>query len=282
MTGISCEASQSEDNVMTRMLLPVFVLLVVAGVVRAEVKTKTVEYKAGDVQCKGFLAWDDAIKGTRPGVLVVHEFWGLNDYARKRAEQLAKLGYVAFAADMYGAGQVTKHPKEAAKMAGMVRKNEKEWVARALAGLKVLRDNKMVDPDRVAAIGYCFGGSTVLQLAYHAAPVKAVVSFHGALPVPTEEQAKDIKAHKIKILICHGGADKFIPEKTVNEVRDALEKAGVNAQIVTYPNATHSFTVPTAAESGLGTRYDPEADRRSWQEMQTLFQEVLGKGKRKQ
>jgi dienelactone hydrolase len=258
---------------MKKLLLPALLLLVPTMTVHAEVKTKTIEYKHGDVSLKGFLAWDDAVQGRRPGVLVVHEFWGLNDYARKRAEQLAEMGYVAFAVDMYGEGKVTKHPKEAAKWAAMIRENGEKWVERAELGLKILRENPKVDADRVAAIGYCFGGSTVLKLAYSGAPVKAIVSFHGALPVPTEKEMDAIKA---KILICHGAADTFIPEETIQKVRAALEKSKADWEMVYYSHATHSFTVPNAAQSGLNIRYNPEADRRSWREMQMLFHEVFG------
>src|SRR6266496_3598826 len=192
-----------------KRLLATLVVLLVCQAARAEVKTETVTYKHGDQVFKGFLAWDDAVQGKRPGVLVVHEWWGLDDYARKRAEQLAKMGYVAFAADMYGDGKTTEHPKEAGEMAGMVRKNQKEWQARAQAALKVLRDNPHVDGTKLAAIGYCFGGSTALQLAYSGADIKAAVTFHAALPAPDKSQAEAIKA---KILICHGADDSFVPE----------------------------------------------------------------------
>jgi dienelactone hydrolase len=259
---------------MKKVLGTLAALLVSQAAVQAEVKTETVIYKHGDQTYKGFLAWDDAVTGKRPGVLVVHEWWGLNDYARKRAEQLAGMGYVAFAADMYGDGKTTEHPKEAGAMAGMVRKNQKEWQERGLAGLKILRDHPNVDGNKLAAIGYCFGGSTSLQLAYAGADIKAAVSFHGALPIPDDEQTKAIKA---KILICHGAADSFIPEETIQKVRGAYESAGVDYQMIYYGGAEHSFTVPTASDRGLkGMRYDPAADRRSWTAMITLFHEVFG------
>src|ERR1043165_266369 len=159
----------------------------------AAVKTETISYKVGDKTLQGFLAFDDAVKGSRPGSLVVHEWWGLNDYARKRAEQLADLGYVAFAVDMYGDGKTTEHPKQAGAMAGMVRKNQDEWIARAKAGLKILRDHPLVEGKKLASIGYCFGGSTSLTLAHAGTDLAAVVSFHGALPVPTPEEVKHIK-----------------------------------------------------------------------------------------
>jgi dienelactone hydrolase len=242
--------------------------------VGAAVKTTTVKYEHNGVTLKGHLAWDDAIEGKRPGVLVVHEWWGLNDYARKRAEQLASLGYVAFAADMYGDGKTTEHPKEAGAMATTVRKNVKIWHGRALAGLKVLQDHELVDGNKIAAIGYCFGGSTVLELAHTGAEVAAVVSFHGALPIPAAEQTGKIKA---KILICHGALDSFIPEETIQKVRAAYDGAKVDYEMIYYGGAVHSFTVPDADKHGLkGIAYNAAADRRSWRHMQDLFREVLG------
>jgi dienelactone hydrolase len=256
------------------LLLAVVVLLAHATATAAAVRTKEVTYTHDGTTLKGFLAWDDAATGKRPGVLVVHEWWGLNDYARKRAEMLAGLGYVAFACDMYGDGKTTDHPKEAGEMATAVRQNVKTWLGRATAGLKVLQDNENVDAKKLAAIGYCFGGSTVLQLAYAGADVGAVVSFHGALPVPDEDQAKAIKA---KILICHGAADAFIPEGTIQKVRAALEAAKADYQMVYYGEAVHSFTVPGADKKGIkGIAYNAEADRRSWQHMRQLFGEVFG------
>jgi dienelactone hydrolase len=256
-----------------KALLALVAAALVCTVAHAEVKTKTVTYTYEGTTLKGHLAWDDSVTGKRPGVLVVHEFWGLNDYARKRAEQLAKLGYVAFACDMYGEGKMTEHPKEAAEMAGMVRKNIKTWQGRAQAGLKVLMDNEMVDGKKLAAIGYCFGGSTALQLAYSGAGLSAVVTFHAALPVPEEEQAKAIKA---KILICHGAADSFIPEATIQQMRAALEKARVDYEMDYYGGAVHSFTVPDADKKGMkGIAYNAEADKRSWAHMRELFDEVF-------
>jgi dienelactone hydrolase len=163
-------------------LLATAVLLICVSTIQAEVRTKTVDYSFDGVNLKGHLAWDDAVQGKRPTVLVVHEWWGLNDYAKKRAEKLAALGYVALACDMYGEGKFTVHPEETGKMAGEVRKNMKTWQGRAQAALKVLQDHELVDARRVAAIGYCFGGATALELAYTGADLAAVVTFHGALP----------------------------------------------------------------------------------------------------
>jgi dienelactone hydrolase len=260
---------------MLRLLLPVLLLAADAGLAHGAVVVQRIKYRYGGVTLQGFLAWDNAIQGKRPGVLVVHEWWGLNEYAEKRAKDLAKLGYVAFAADMYGEGKTTEHPKEAMQFAGEVRKNVKVWQGRARAGLKILRDNPHVDPDRLAAIGYCFGGSTALELAYSGADLKAVVTFHAALPVPDPEQAKAIKA---KVMICHGAADKFIPEDTIQKFRAALEEARVDYQMIYFGGAVHSFSVPGADRHKLpGIAYNAEADRRSWRYMQVLFREVFGK-----
>jgi dienelactone hydrolase len=251
--------------------------LILSAFVQAEVKTKTVAYAYNGTNFIGHLAWDDAATGKLPGVLVVHEWWGLNDYARKRAEQLASLGFVAFAADMYGDGKVTTHPQEAGQMASAVRKDVKVWQGRAQAALKVLQNHERVDTRRIAAIGYCFGGSTALALAYSGADLSAVVTFHGALPVPDPAQAKAIKA---KILICHGALDAFIPEGTIQKVREAFEQAKVDYEINYYGGAVHSFTVADADKVGMkGMAYNAEADQRSWRDMLRLFGEVFGSGR---
>src|SRR5207244_3516690 len=158
-----------EGTTMIRTISLCACVFACAASVEAGVQTKNVTYKHGDLECHGYLAWDDAVSGPRPGVLVVHEWWGLNDYARSRAEQLAKLGYVALAADMYGEGNVTEHPKEAGEMAAKVRANVKDWRKRAVTALDVLKAQPQCDKTRLAAIGYCFGGSTALQLAYSGA-----------------------------------------------------------------------------------------------------------------
>jgi dienelactone hydrolase len=260
---------------MVRFLTGLTVLLVMAVTAEGAVQTQKITYKHGDVTCQGHLAWDDAVQGLRPGVLVIHEWWGLDNYARQRAEQLAKLGYVAFAADMYGEGKTVNHPKDASELAGKVRANVDEWRKRALAGLETLKAQPQCDKTRVAAIGYCFGGSTVLQLAFAGTDLKAVVSFHGALPTPTETEVKQIKA---AILVCHGADDKFIPEQAIKGFRGALDKGGVKYEFIAYPGALHSFTVPEADKAGVpGLKYDKAADEDSWKRMQKLFAEKFGK-----
>lgn len=260
---------------MNKLALTGLLVVLLASAARAEVKTKIITYKHDGETLKGFLAYDDAQEGKRPGVLVAHEWWGLNDYARDRAKQLAKLGYVAFAADMYGAGKTTKHPATAKEWATASRKDPEKWRARAKLGLKILMDQSQVDSERLAAIGYCFGGSTVLQLAFSGAPLKAVVSFHGALSVPTEEEAKNIKG---TLLIAHGAEDSFIPDEVAQKMRHAFDQNDVDYMMTYYGNARHSFTVPNINEVGIeGLRYNPDADRRSWQHMQLLFAEKFGK-----
>lgn len=254
----------------TLTLVLLFLTLTTADL-SAAVQTKAIPYKHGDIQLEGSLYWDDTVSGKRPGILVVHEWWGLDGYAKHRAEELAKLGYVAFAADMYGKGKVTEHPQEATQMASQVRANVKDWQARAQKGLDVLKAQEACDASRIGAIGYCFGGSTVLQLAYSGADVKGVVSFHGAPQTP-----EGTTAIKSRILICHGAADKFIPEESLQKMRAALDKAKADWMLVYYSGAEHSFTVAGADKRGIpGMKYDAHADQRSWHEMQDFFKDVF-------
>lgn len=256
---------------MKRLLFSCLFVFVASSTAMAEVRTETVAYEHDGTKLEGFFAWDDSIKGARPGVLVVHEWWGLNDYARKRATQLAELGYVAFALDMYGQGKVTQHPKQAGEWAGQIRSNSDAWVARAMAGLKLLENHRMVDQSRMAAIGYCFGGSTVQQLAYAKAPLKCVVSFHGSPVNPPEGWAGE-KAPKV--LMCHGAQDQFISFESIESFQKAMDASGADWQFVSYSGARHGFTNPDAGDYGLeNLKYDRHADQRSWQQMQALFKE---------
>lgn len=244
-----------------------------AGLASGEVKTKTIEYQHEGEALEGYLAWDDAVPGPKPGILVVHEWWGLNDYARRRARDLAALGYVGFAVDMYGKGKVTEHPKEAGEWAKTITSNVEAWRARAHTGLEVLKAQEGVDPARLAAIGYCFGGATVLQLAYAGEDLAGVVSFHGSLPVASEEDGKRIQC---PILVCHGASDAFIPDDRIAQFRNALEAAKADWQMAVYGGAVHSFTNPDADRMGVaGVKYDEDADRRSWADMQQFLDEVF-------
>lgn len=254
---------------------------VVAGAAapgRAEVKTRPVDYTYAGTTLKGVMAYDDARSGKRPGVLVVHEFWGLNDYAKDRAKQLAALGYVAFACDMYGNGKVTEHPNEAIGFVGELRENEAVWLGRAQAALKVLADDPRVDPTKLAAIGYCFGGSTAQKLLFAGADLDAVVSFHGSPVVPTPEQAK---AAKGRLLMCNGADDTFIKKETIDQFEAKCKAGGVKLEFVNYPGTVHSFTVPDAGKPGdpPGMKYNEAADKDSWSKMKALFAEVFADGK---
>ena len=258
-----------------RTLAALAVPLALAVPAAAAVKSEPVTYTHDGNTFKGVLVYDDAQAGKRPGVLVIHEWWGLDDYAKKRAEQLAGLGYVAFACDMYGDGKHVDHPADAKGLADGVRKNVDVWQGRAKAALKVLADSDKVDPTKLAAIGYCFGGSTALQLAYSGADLKAVVTFHAALPTPTPEQAKAIKG---KVAVCHGADDFFIPKEAIEKFRAALDAAKVDYRFEEYPGAVHSFTVPGADKHMIkGMAYHAEADKKSWETMKTTFTTAFGK-----
>lgn len=263
-------------NTQRRTLIVTLLLLIAVGRVQAEVQIKPIQYKDGDTQLQGYFAWDDSVKGKRPGIIVVHEWWGLNDYVRKRAQMLAQLGYVAFAVDMYGKGKVTKHPDQASEWMKQIRANVGQWQRRALLGLDILRQHELVDSTRTAAIGYCFGGATVMQMAYAGADLAGVVSFHGSLPVPTAEQVDNIKA---KILVAHGNADAFIPAERIAKFQGALDQADADWQMIYYAGARHGFTNPGADKYGIdNVRYDENADRRSWRHMQQFFNEIFGSG----
>ena len=255
---------------MRCLYLSVALVLCAAATLQAEVKTEVIEYKVGNQTYQGYLAYDDANKKA-PGVLVFHEWWGLNEYAKQRTEMLAKLGYVAFAADMYGDGKVATHPQNAGAMASEVRANLADWQKRATAALEVLKKRPQVDPQNVAAIGYCFGGSTALQLAYTGADLKSVATFHAALPTPSEEQAAAIQA---EVLVCHGADDKFISAESIQAFKERLKKADVKLNFVSFPGAVHSFTVKDAGKhNNPGMQYQKEADAKSWE----LMKELLGR-----
>ncbi|MGI0487557.1 dienelactone hydrolase family protein [Pantanalinema rosaneae CENA516] len=239
----------------------------------AVVRTQVVEYKHGDVVLEGYLAYDDAIQGKRPGVLVVHEWTGLGKYVKQRAEQLAKLGYVAFAIDMYGKGIRPSNPKDAGAEATIYRSNRPLMRDRARAGLAVLQQNALTDVSRIAAIGYCFGGGTVLELARSGAPVAGVVSFHGNLDTPNPADAQNIQA---KVLVLHGADDPYVPPEQVSAFETEMRNAKVDWQLVSYGNTVHSFTNPEAGnDPSKGSAYNPIADRRSFAAMQQFFAELF-------
>jgi dienelactone hydrolase len=241
----------------------------------AEIRTQAVEYKQGDAVLEGYLAWDDAVEGKRPGVMIVHEWYGLNDYAKRRAREVAALGYVAFAADIYGKGVVAKTPEEARGLATKFRTDRRLLRDRARAGLETLRASPLCDPKRVAAMGYCFGGGTVLELARDGADVLGVVSFHGNLDTPNPADAKNIKG---KVLVLTGADDPGVPMTQVQAFIDEMRAAKVDWHMILYGNAVHAFTNPaTGNDPKKGAAYNKEADLRSWQAMKDFFAEIFGK-----
>ncbi len=250
-----------------------FMLLAVKA--NAAIHTELVEYKQGDTVLEGYLAYDDTIKGARPGVLLVHEWWGINDYTKKRTEQLAQLGYVALAADIYGKGNRAKTPQEAMALTGKyLGGNDRNLLrARVNAGLEALKKNSLVDSKRVAAIGYCFGGTTVLELARSGADLAGVVSFHGGLTTPNPADAKNIKS---KVLVLTGADDPYAKPEQVIAFEDEMRKAGVDWYLVSYADAVHAFTNPeSGTDKSKGVAYNEKADKRSWEAMKSFFSEIF-------
>jgi dienelactone hydrolase len=244
------------------------------GLIQGAVVTKTIEYADGPTVLEGYLAYDDSLKPPRPGVLIVHEWTGLGSYVKGRAEQLAKLGYIAFAVDIYGKGIRPQNTEEAAAQAGIYRQDRSLMRRRITAGLDWLRQNSLVDPNRIAAIGYCFGGGVVMELARSGASVAGVVSFHGNLDTPHPEDARNIKA---KVLVLHGADDPYVGPEQVTAFEKEMREAGVDWQMVVYGGAVHSFTNPASGnDPAKGAAYNAVADRRSWDEMKRFFKEIFG------
>jgi len=233
----------------------------------ATVQGKEVTYSANGTILKGYIAYDDATKGKRPGILIVHEWWGHNEYARKRARMLAERGFTALAVDMYGDGKQAHHPDDASKFASEVAKNTELAKVRFDSAYSLISKEKTVDPNRIAAIGYCFGGSVVLHMARIGEPLKAVMSFHGSLGTENPAEPGKVKA---RIASFTGQDDPMIPAAQVAAFRQEMEKAGVTYKAVTYPAAKHSFTNPDADKYGqefkLPLAYNAAADKASWDE----------------
>lgn len=258
---------------MLKFVMPL-VLALAALPAFAAIQHKAISYQHEEASLTGHLYWDDATDAKRPGVLLIHEWWGLNDYAKKRARMLAELGYVAFAADMYGDAKVTDKPAQAKEWMQEITADVEGWRERAGLGLKQLLDSGLVDPHKTAAIGYCFGGATVFHMAYADMPLKGVVSFHGALPAAPEESKGKIGP---SILVLHGQADSFVAPEVVANFRNKLEQAGANWEMNTYGGARHGFTNPDAGSFGIeNLQYDATADRRSWARMRAFFDELFG------
>jgi dienelactone hydrolase len=260
-------------NAVGNALIVGAIVAATSFVAQAAVRTEAVGYKDGDVALEGLLAYDDAAQGARPLVLVVHEWWGLNDYAKGRARQLAEMGYAAFAVDMYGKGVLATDAKQAGELAGKLKGDRKLMRQRIAAALDAVKSNPRVDSKRIAAIGYCFGGTCVLELARGGADISAVVSFHGGLDTPAPADAKNIKA---KVLVCTGGDDRSVPTMQIAAFIDEMRAGKVDYQITLYGGAVHAFTNPASGDDpSKNVAYNANADRRSWQAMKDLLAEVF-------
>lgn len=250
-------------------------VLAIVNSVFAEVKTKLVEYRDGDTVLEGFVAWDSAAAGkSTPGVLVVHQWMGLTDYEKGRCKQLAELGYVAFALDIYGKGTRPANVQEAGKQSGVYKKDRDLYRRRLNLGLAQLLGQENVEKNRIAAIGYCFGGTGAIELARSGADIQGVVSFHGGLDSPSPSDGKKIKA---KLLVCHGADDPFVPAADIAAFQAELNAAKVDWQMINYSGAVHSFTQPMAGnDNSRGAAYNELADKRSWIAMRDFFNELFG------
>jgi dienelactone hydrolase len=241
---------------------------------RAEVVTRTVEYKQGNTVLEGYLAYDSAGPARKPGVVIFHQWMGLTNHERTRAQRLAQLGYVAFAADIYGKGVHPANTTEAGAEAGKFRSDVPLLRARAQAALAALRQQPNVLQDKIASIGFCFGGGAALELARSGADVLGTVSFHGSLATPNPQDAKNIRG---KVLVLHGADDPAVPRSAVLALEDEMKAAGVDWQVVLYSGTVHSFTQPEAGnDPSKGSAYNAESDRRSWQAMRDFFAEIFG------
>jgi dienelactone hydrolase len=246
--------------------------MLAAAPAQAAIKTVTIDYKQGDTTLEGWLVYDDAQTGKRPGVLIYPQWRGPSQHEQSTAEQLAELGYIAFVADIYGKDVRPTTPQAAAAEAGKYMKDRPLMLARAQAALDAFRQSDLVDAGKIAAIGYCFGGAPALDLARSGAPLVDVIAFHGVLGTPTPENAKNIKAH---VLVLHGAADPLVNSEAVAKFEKEMADAGIDWQVVLYGGAMHAFTIHDANDAAHGLQYDAVADRRSWQAAVDLLKNTL-------
>jgi dienelactone hydrolase len=247
--------------------------LALQGHALAEIKTEVVDYKQGNTALQGFVAWDDAIPGKRPGVLVVHEWWGHNQHARNQAERLARAGYVGFALDMFGKGKLASHPQDAQAFVAEATADPKAERARFDTALALLKKRKEVNPAKIAAIGYCFGGGVVLDMLRQGEPLSAAATFHGALT--SKLTAK--KPIKTPILVLAGADDPMVGKAQLDAFKQEMTAAGAHFRVVEYPGAKHAFTNPDAGKAGVpGLEYNAKADQQSWEELMVFFKDVFG------
>ena len=238
--------------------------------------TETVRLDADGTELECYLAYDAEGDAPRPGVLVIHEWWGLNDYLRRRARMLAELGLTALAVDMYGGGRVADNPDDAGRLMNGVLGDMSQAESRMAAALEYLQNHDSVDSGHIAAIGYCFGGAMVLHAARTGMPLAGVVSFHGSLGSAHTPAPGSVRA---KIMVCHGAEDALVPQDSVTALKAEMQAAGADLRLISYPGALHGFTNPEADANGekygLPLAYSEDTDHRSWQEMQAFFKEIF-------
>ncbi len=262
----ACKQKTSKDEAVT------------SEEVEIEIKIKgmEVEYATDSTRMRGYIAYDENITSKRPGILIIHEWWGHNNYVRERADMLAELGYTALAVDMYGEGKQAEHPDDAGKFAMSVMTNLPEATARFNAALNLLKSQESVAPENIAAIGYCFGGSVALTMANSGADLDAVAAFHSGVQLPVMPTS-ELKA---RVLVCNGGDDPFLAPGTVEAFKKAMDSVGASYEYIAYPGVKHSFTSKEADANGekfgLPLAYDAEADEKSWNSLQALLKEVFG------
>ena len=261
---------------MKKLFLTLMLALMCVGVAHATIKTQEINYVAGDLKLKGYLAFDDALDGKRPAVIVVHEWWGQNDEIRRRAKMLAELGYVGFAIDMYGNGKSADHPKEAGAFMNSVLKLKDVGQSRFQAALEILKQQPQVDTEKIAAIGYSFGGAVVLNMARMGEDLKGVVSFYGNLSSTIHARPDSVKA---KIFVCNGAADQFVSQNDIEHFKKEMTEAKADLQFKSYEGAKHGFTNPASTENGkkfsLPLAYSEKADQDSWEDMKAFLKSVL-------
>jgi len=242
----------------------------------AKIESGTVAYQAGGADLVSYVAWDAAQEGPRPGIVVFGEWWGLNDYQKRRARQLAELGHIVLAADMFGGGRIAADAEEAGQLMNGLFADMDATSARVRAAIEQLRRQPNVDPARLGAMGYCLGGAMSLHAARLGLDLKGVASFHGSLGRTHTAKPGDVKA---RVLVCHGEDDAFVSAEEQAGFRGEMDELGVNYKFVTYPGAKHGFTNPDATENGrkygLPLEYNEDVDRESWQEMKGFWAEVF-------
>ena len=259
---------------MKKLILAI-IIITFSMKAKSEIVTKEIEYKDGTTILQGYLAYDNSNSDLRPGILIVHQWKGLTDYEKKRAKELAELGYVAFALDIYGKDVRPSTSDEAGKEATKYYSDRNLYRERLNTGLSELMKQEYVNKNEIAAIGYCFGGSGVLELARSGAEIRGVMSFHGGLSTPTPEDAKNIKC---KISVQHGAIDPFVPEEEVIAFKKEMEDAKVDYVLTEYSGAVHAFTMEGAGNDPTkGAAYNLNADKRSWEAMKAFFKEIFGK-----